>query len=347
MLSGDDHATRGGTTGRMAAGTTNLERRGRRGRYRPVRLTPIEPFATTEFERRTSPVRTRRMRPPDLGWYRRILWPAVDHFINDEGFVLAGYIAFTVFFAVFPFLIFLLAMAAWLGQLDAAGEFIAISLDVLPGEVAVVLEPALRDIRGAPHGTLVTFSILLAIWLASSGLESLRHALNMAHRVSDPQSFWYNRLASMAMTVAVSIIIIAAMTLMVGIPLADNIMAWLAEHERIERGVGLAVRYGGGLALLFFLTLSLYLLLPNCKLRVVDVLPGTIVSAASWLLATKAYSVYLTNFGRYSIIYGSLGGVILTLFFFYISACIFIIGAQLNAAIMRERAQQAERRAEE
>jgi len=305
---------------------------------------PIEPFATTEFERRTSPVRTRRTRPPDLGWIRRILWPAVDHFINDEGFVLAGYIAFTVFFALFPFLIFLLAMAAWLGQLEAAGEFIAFSLDILPQEVASVLQPALADIRGAPHGTLLTFSIVLAIWFASSGLESLRHALNMAHQVSDPPSFWYNRLASMAMTVAVAVIIIAAMTVMVGVPLADSLLAWLAEHEQIEERMGLIMRYGIGLGLLFFLTLSLYLLLPNCRLRVVDVLPGTIVSATSWLLTTKAYSVYLASFGRYSIIYGSLGGVILTLFFFYVSACIFIIGAQLNAAIMRERALQAERR---
>jgi membrane protein len=109
--------------------------------------------------------------------------------------------------------------------------------------------------------------------------------------------------------------------------------------------MSLIVRYGIGLALLFFLTLSLYLLLPNRHLRVIDVLPGTIISATIWLAATKVYSIYLSSFGRYSIIYGSLGGVILTLFFFYVSACIFILGAQLNAAIMRERALQAERRA--
>jgi membrane protein len=346
MVGGNDHETNGLSTGLMASESTIVRRRMRRGRYRPAPLTPIEPFATAEFESRSSPVRTRRMRPPDLGWIRRILWPAVDHFINDEGFVLAGYIAFTVFFAVFPFLIFLLAMAGWLGILDAAGEFIAISLDVLPGEVASVLQPAIDEIRSAPHGTLITFSIALAIWLASSGLESLRHALNMAHEVSDPPSFWANRLASMAMTVASAVLILAAMTFMVGVPLADSLMAWLAEHERIEERMSLIMRYGIGLGLLFFLTLSLYLLLPNRRLRVVDVLPGTIVSATTWLLATKIYSVYLSSFGRYSIIYGSLGGVILTLFFFYVSACIFIIGAQLNAAIMRERALQAERRAD-
>lgn len=328
----------------MAGGTEIARRRTRRGRRGPVRLSPIEPFATTGLESPTSPVRTRRIRPPDLGWIRRILWPAVDHFINDQGFVLAGYIAFTAFFALFPFLICLLALAGWLGQGEAASEFIALSLQVLPGEVASVLQPAIVELRTGPHGTLITFSILAAVWFASSGLESLRHALNMAHGVSDPPSFWANRLASMAMTVASAALIIAAMTLLVGVPLADSIMAWLAEHEEIEQRMSLIMRYGIGIGLLFLLTLGLYLLLPNRRLAFIDVLPGTLISASIWLAATKAYSLYLSSIGRYSIIYGSLGGVILTLFFFYVSACIFILGAQLNAAIMRERALQAERR---
>jgi len=329
----------------MASGSNIVPRRTRRGRRQPALLTPIEPFATTVMEARTSPVRTRRIRPPDLGWMRRILWPAVDHFMNDQGFVLAGYIAFTAIFAFFPFLIFLLSMAGWLGQGEAATEFIALSLQVLPREVASVLQPAISEIRSAPHGTLITFSIAIAVWFASSGLESLRHALNMAHGVSDPPSFWANRLASMALTVASAAVILAAMTLLIGVPLADTLMAWFAEHETLEQGMSLILRYGIGITLLLFLTLSLYLLLPNCQLRVVDVLPGTFVSASIWLGVTKLYSAYLSSIGRYSIIYGSLGGVILTLFFFYVSACIFILGAQLNAAVMRERALQAERRA--
>lgn len=328
----------------MASGSNLVQQRRRRGRQRQTLLTPIEPFATTAMESRSSPVRTRRVRPPDLGWIRRILWPAVDHFVNDQGFVLAGYIAFTAIFAFFPFLIFLLSLAGWLGQGEAASEFIVLSLQVLPPEVASVLQPAIVEIRSAPHGTLITFSIAVAIWFASSGLESLRHALNMAHGVSDPPSFWANRLASMALTVASAAVILAAMTLLIGVPLADTLLGWVEEYEAIEQGMSLILRYGIGVTLLLFLTLSLYLLLPNCQLRVVDVLPGTFISASIWLGVTKLYSVYLSSIGRYSIIYGSLGGVILTLFFFYVSACIFILGAQLNAAIMRERALQAERR---
>lgn len=329
----------------MAGGGDIARRRVRRGRNHRVLLTPIQPFATTGLEEPTSPVRTRRLRPPDLGWVRRILRPAFGHFVHDQGFVLAGYIAFTGIFAFFPFLIVMLSIAGWIGQGEAASQFITLTLELMPKEVASVLQPAINEIRSAPHGTIITIAIPITLWFASSGLESLRHALNMAHNVADPPSFWWNRLASMGLTVASASVILAAMVLMVGLPLAENIMDWLAKHRVFEERMGLIVRYGTGMALLLLLTFSLYLLLPNRHLTMLDVLPGTLVSVTFWLGATKLYSNYLSSFGRYSLIYGSLGGVILTLFFFYVMACIFIFGAQLNAAIMRERALQRERRA--
>ena len=85
-------------------------------------------FATTMFEAYDSPVRTMRLQPPDLSWIRRILWPALDHFVSDQGFVLAGYISFTTLFALFPFLIFLLAFAGFLGETEAARESIDLAL---------------------------------------------------------------------------------------------------------------------------------------------------------------------------------------------------------------------------
>ena len=321
-----------------------MRRRARRGRNHRVLLTPIQPFATTGLEEPTSPVRTRRLRPPDLSWVRRILRPAFGHFVHDQGFVLAGYIAFTGIFAFFPFLIVMLSIAGWIGQGAAASQFITLTLELMPKEVASVLQPGINEIRSAPHGTIITIGIPITLWFASSGLESLRHALNMAHNVADPPSFWRNRLASMALTVASAALILAAMVLMVGLPLAENIMDWLARHEVFEERMGLIMRYGIGMVLLLVLTFGLYLLLPNRRLTMLDVLPGTLVSVVFWLGATKLYSSYLSSFGRYSLIYGSLGGVILTLFFFYVMACIFIFGAQLNAAIMRERALQRERR---
>ncbi|MCB1882803.1 MAG: YihY/virulence factor BrkB family protein [Geminicoccaceae bacterium] len=314
-----------------------LRRRGHKA-YR-IRLDPMEPFASGGLEARGSPVRTRRIRPPDIGWYRRVLWPAFDHFISDQGVVLAGYIAFTSVFAMFPFLVFLLSFAGFVGQGAAAAESIRIALDLLPPEVAGVLSPVVDEIRRGPHGTLITFSILLTLWFSSSGLESLRHALNLAFNAEGHGSFWGNRLKSIGITIASAMLILAAMTVLIGLPVAQDLLAWLAQKDVFTLNLSNVLRYLIGTGILLFLTLSLYILLPKVSLGLLDVLPGAIVSVAVWAGATSLYSVYLRSFGRYSILYGSLGGVIFTLFYFYISAIIFIFGAQLNAAILREAAR--------
>ncbi len=284
-------------------------------------------------------MRTRRFPRPDIGWLRRVFWPAFDHFISDQGVVLAGYIAFTAIFALFPFIVFLLAFASFWGQGAAATESITIALGILPPEVAGVLSPVIDEIRGGPSTTLITFSILLTLWFSSSGLESLRHALNLAFNVEDHSSFWGNRLKSMLITIASAGLILSAMALVVGLPLVRDLVAWVSQRDLFAFDVSSLVRYLVGTTLLLILTLGLYLVLPKAQLSLKDVLPGALVSVGVWALSTSLYSIYLRSFGRYSILYGSLGGVIFTLFYFYISAIIFIFGAQLNAAIMREAAR--------
>ena len=321
-----------------------LRRRGRRANMR--HLAPIEPFATTGLEAPTSPVRTRRLRPPDLSWVRRVLWPAIDHFISDEGFVLAGYIAFTAIFAMFPFMIFLLSFAGFMGWGDFAANAIELGLAFMPPEVAAVLEPAVTELRGAPHGTLLTISIAFSVWFSSSGLESLRHALNLAFRVEDPPAFWANRLRSMALTVVFAAMICIAMLAFVGLPLARDSGTWLAERDIFEQSLSTLARYAVGVLMLGILTLCIYVSLANARLTLRDIWPGALVSVTLWTATAALYSVYLRSFGRYSILYGSLGGIIFTLFYFYIAAIIFIFGAQLNAAIMNERRARPARRAD-
>ena len=275
---------------------------------------------------------------------KRVVWPAVDYFISDEGLVLAGYIAFTAIFAMFPFMILVLSLAGVLGFGDAAADLIELGLEILPNEVAGVLRPVTDELRSAPHGTILTFSLVLTLWFSSSGLESLRHTLNMAFRVTDPPAFWSNRLRSMAITVISATLFLIAMTVLIGMPIARDVAAWLTSVDVFEQNLYTAVRYLVAGGILMLVTVALYLVLPNRVLSIADVWPGGIIAVAAWLGTTALYSVYLRGFGRYSILYGSLGGVIFTLFFFYISAIIFIFGAQINAIILRERDARKARR---
>ncbi len=269
-----------------------------------------------------------------LSLVARALWSALRHLLLEDGLVVAGYVAFAALFALFPFVIVLLALAGFLGQGEAAEESIALALDLVPPEVAAVLRPVIAEIRGgAPRG-LLGMGILVALWFASSGMEAVRHVLDRAYGGREDGSFLLARLQSLVLVLLVAVAILIAMAALVGVPLLGRILDWLTEREVLNANLYLALRYGLGLSMLFVLTVSLHLVLPAVRLRLVDVLPGTLLSLGLWAVAAELYSAYLASLPQsYSVTYGSLAGIVVTLFFFYISAAIFILGAQFNGAL--------------
>ena len=274
----------------------------------------------------------------------RILWHAIVHLIYDGGMTYAGHIAFMTLFSLFPFLIFLTTLAAELGQTDAVREFIAIGLNMLPEEVSGVIRPAIDEVVSTRRTGLMTISILTSLWATSSGLEALREALNQAYGVEEARSIWFCRLQSLAFTIIFSICIILVMlVLVIGPVLWSYIEPMLDVHW--ERGwLDGALRYFLAVALLYLMVALLYRWLPSRHLPLREILPGAAVTVVLWVTVASLFSWYLQNLGRFSLTYGSLGGIVVTLLFFYVSAIIFIFGAEINSA--RRRAEAARLRAE-
>ena len=122
-------------------------------------------------------------------------------FRHDKGFIYAGYIAFASLFALFPFLLFLVTLAGFLGQGEAAAASIELALELLPPEVAGVLRPVIDEVRNNASTSLLTLSIGLTLWFSSSGFESLRSAVNLAYDVTQYPHFVWSRLQSMLLTI--------------------------------------------------------------------------------------------------------------------------------------------------
>src|SRR5262249_47539690 len=133
---------------------------------------------------------------------------------------------------------------------------------------------------------------------------------------------------------------LATLALVVG-PVISQLVEFLSRGQLVEPDTYALARQMIGVILLLAWFASLYTILPNVGVRMIDVLPGAVVAVVLWVIAAKLYSLYLQNLSRYTITYGSLAGIILTLFFFYISAIVFIFGAQLNGAVRRERKRLA------
>jgi membrane protein len=269
-----------------------------------------------------------------------IVWRATIHFINDGGTTQAGSIAFTTLFALFPFLIFLTTLAGEFGQEEAAQRFVDLSLEGLPAEVVSTIRPAIDQVVNVRRTGLMTVSILVAVWTASSGLEALRTALNYAYGIEDSRAWWLLRLQSIVFTIIMSVAILVLMIVVVAGPFIWDFLVDLFKVPASWGWIYTAVRYLLAVLLLYAMVALLYQWLPNRRLRGYEILPGAAVTVVAWLVTASLFSLYLQNLGRFSVTYGSLGGIVVTLMFFYLSAAIFIFGAEINGAWRRDVADR-------
>ena len=276
-----------------------------------------------------------------MEWIRipyRAAWRLV---MVDEGLVLAGYIAFTAFLSLFPFLIFLAALAGFLGDRETADRFIEAMFEFMPDDVAETLAPAVGEVVGARHGGLLTFGILFTLWFASNGFEALRTGLNRAYGVSEQRAIWWLRLQSIAFVISGGLIILFLSLVVVLGPLVWRVLGPTVDQMLETRLVFGTARYVFAAALLFGALIFLHRWLPNTRQALRRILPGVAATTVLWLLGAGLFAWYVGHLTDYSVYYGSLGGVAITLMFFYVSAIIFIFGAEINAVWREETGRQA------
>lgn len=251
--------------------------------------------------------------------------------------VRASAISFSSLFALFPFLIFLTALAGTIGNSTEALNFVSLSLANLPYEVAETLRPVISEVVGGDKGGILTLSMLVTLWTAGSGVESLRDALNSAYDVEAPRSFLLRRLQGAVIVIVAALVILFTMSGFVFLPLLwEPLTNWLDIRNANLRAI---TTVQGGIAVLLVLTgvTLIYRFLPNVPQRLAEVVPGMLLAGLLWFALLFGFSWYLSSFGRFAVVYGSLGGIVITLLFFYLSAATLILGAEFNAALRIRR----------
>jgi membrane protein len=249
----------------------------------------------------------------------------------------AGYLAYISMLALFPFLVLVMVGLGELGEMQIGTSFIQMLFENLPKQAVDALKPRIDEISKGPPQGLVTISIIGAIWTASSTLEGLRTTMNRAYRVSTPPAYIFRRLLSVVQLLILTFIIIIGLTILVVMPyvreLAEN---WL-ELENLTQQSGEVSNaiFSFSIIILYVVVCIIYYVLPNIKQRFINVAPGAALTVVLWLGAISTYTYYLSKFNQVSIIYGSLGGVIASLLFFFIVNFCLIIGAEFNYQLLK------------
>ena len=252
---------------------------------------------------------------------------------EDDALGLAAQLAYYFFLALFPALLFVLALASFFPLTNFIDEIVRALRPIAPAEIISFLEEQLRRVSNADSGGILTVGILGAIWSSSAAVVSIIGSLNRAYDIEEGRPWWKVRLTAIGLTVALAVMILVSFSLIVAGPT-------VAEHLASAFGLGAVFEWTWKILqwpLAFFLVSSavglVYYFAPDAEQDWVWITPGAIVGTLLWVIVSLVFKFYVANFADYNATYGAVGGVIVLLLWFYISGLAILVGAELNAEI--------------
>ena len=249
--------------------------------------------------------------------------------------VYASHASFFIVLAVFPTLVLLLSLLRYTGLEVAA------LAEVLEGVIPAALMPGAKKLILSTYqsttGTVVSISVLTALWSASRGIHGLLTGLNTIYDVAEDRGYLYTRLVSVAYTFAFLLVLLLTLVLHV---FGTAIMHWLPLEESpplafLEEILDLRFFLLLGVQTVLFT--AMFMVLPNRRNKLMDSLPGALLASAGWLVFSDIYSIYVENFAGLSNIYGSVYAVALSMLWLYCCVSIVFYGGALNNWLMDHR----------
>jgi membrane protein len=244
----------------------------------------------------------------------------------------AAALSYQLLLALFPFVIFLLALLGALGLPELFDQLLDQARLALPPDAYQLVVRVIGEIRGQPREGLLSVSILFSLWAASAGLRSISNALNVAYDVAETRSVWLRLPLSLIYTLGLAMVMIVATALLLLSPQASG---WLVSRVRFGDNFLLWawLRWPVVVALLLLTFAIIHKVAPIIDRPFRYVTSGSVVGVSTWIVASLGFSAYVDNFGNYGATYGSLGGMEVLLLYFFVSAAVLLFGAEINATI--------------
>ena len=265
----------------------------------------------------------------------KVLYDALYHFTDDDGWAMASHVALSSLLAVFPFLIFGTTLASFLGANEFAETAVHVIFDTWPATIAEPLSKEVIQVLTIPHGGLLTISVLAAAYFASNGVEALRVSLNRAYRVHETRPWYVTRSISLVYVLAAVLALVAVSLLLVVLPLAAGyVEGWLPWTQKIISVVQ-SWSIWGAIVVLTIGLLIVHLFMPAGHRRFLEVAPGIAFTLIAWALSALVFAYYISTFANYTRTYAGLASIMIVLVFLYMVGVIFIIGGEINAAMMK------------
>jgi membrane protein len=260
---------------------------------------------------------------------------------EDDVSSFAAALAYRFFLALFPFFIFLAALAGFITGIfdiqNPTDRIINTIGNTLPSDVTSVLRTQLEGVINSRNAALLSVGLVGTLWAASSSVGALMKAMNRAYGVRETRPAWERYALAIGLTAFAGLMIVASFLVLV---------VFQASGTKIADKIGLGgvaaallplVRWPVAVVTILLASGIIYRVAPNAGLSLRRILPGTVLFTSVWLVATYLFGLYISHFASYNSTYGALGGVVILLVWFYLTAFLLLVGAELNA-VLEQRA---------
>jgi membrane protein len=255
----------------------------------------------------------------------------------DQVPLLSAGVAFYALLSLFPAIIAGVSIYGLVADPETVRRQIDELTKMLSPETAEIIGGQIRQVTqgaGGALGLATVIGILTALWSASSGMKALITGVNLAYDETETRKFLKLRGLALALTLGAMVLMAVALSVIVGFPpVADTLPAVLRWVVSVLRWVVLAVLLVGGLAVL-------YRFAPDRdEPRWTWVSWGSGIATLLWILASVGFSIYANAFGNYNKTYGALAGVIILMFWLFLTAFVVLVGAELNTEMELQTAK--------
>jgi membrane protein len=264
----------------------------------------------------------------------------IDH---DDLLGRSSELAYNFLLAVFPMLLFLVALFGVFAaqRTELQNSLFYYLAQVLPPAAFELISKTLQEIIRNSGGGKVTFGLIFALWAGAGGMSSLMSGLNAAYNVRDSRRWYKSRGIALVLTLAISILVIAALFIVVaGGNVAEDVGGKL-NLGNIAIVAWKAVQWPVAIGFIMLAFALIYYFGPDLKEQHwYWITPGSLFGVLLWLAASFGIRLYLHFFNNYSKSYGSLGAVIILLLWFYVTGLAFLIGGEINSEIEHAAAER-------
>jgi membrane protein len=269
-------------------------------------------------------------------------------FGEDEVLTRSAALSYYFISALIPMLFLLVAtLGLFAKSHDLQSSLFSYAGRFMPPDAFSLLHKTLREIASSSSGIKLILGLALALWSGSAGISSLMDALNHCYRVKDSRPYWKRKLISITLTIAISALTVVALVIVLS---GAAIARFAGAHTGLSSFTVMIWQIAQWPVAFFFVVFALALIYywtPDIEQKWQWITPGSLLGVVLWLGASVLFRVYLHYFNSYGRTYGSLGAVIVLLFWLYITAMAILSGGEINSEIENAAAKRGHPEAKE